>query len=102
MIIDKFIEEKYLTTKCIKTGSVVTGKFLDEGVIIKQVDGWEKLQFTVLIDGKEKLYTPNFRSRKNISDAYSSDTSKWVGKEFTINLSNKNGKESIIAYPNVV
>lgn len=83
-----FFSGDYLKAENCKGGERV--KILKAGVIeeIKSPEGEIKtvLNYRVLVDGKEKDFTPNKTNGNIMIEAWGEDDDNWINKEFIIEL----------------
>lgn len=92
---------KYLKPEVCKDGDIIT--FLNAGEIKeKKFDDEVKdvFEIGVLLNGHEKLYSPNGTTLKLLSKAWGTATEKWVKQKARITiLPSNNGKDMIVAKP---
>ena len=62
-------------------------------------DYGRKLVLPVNIDGREKKWSVNKDSAKNLKQAFGADTVSWVGYIIKLNIIRARGKDCIIALP---
>lgn len=74
---------------------VITG----EGEYRKTEFDNERLTLPVEIDGKQKLWSPNMDTAKNIKVVCGVDTKYWVGQKIGLQVIKKNGKDCILGIP---
>lgn len=58
-----------------------------------------KLHLVVQLDGKEKTWSPNKDSVKNIAEEYGTDTDNWIGKVIKLSIGKINGKDTVNGMP---
>jgi hypothetical protein len=92
-----FVDVDLIRASTTKRLVVVTEGEYTEGEY--QGRKYAKLELDVEIDGKKKKYAPNRDSVKNISQAYTPDTKRWVGKVLLMSITKINGKDCLIALP---
>ena len=71
----------------ISGGQYVTGKY------------GERLELMIEIDTKQKKWSPNRKSANNLTQAYTKDTNRWVGKVISVQVEMDNGKLTILGLP---
>jgi hypothetical protein len=80
--------ENYLNDKNAKAGDVVT--IIGAGSIETKADQTGKmkknLNLPVEINGYQLIYSPGKTARKPLEDAYGTNTTKWIGKQFKVSL----------------
>jgi len=84
MNIEKMIQSKFLKAKDSKVGDVVT--FLDEGEIKEFPNGDKALNFTVDVNGEEKIYSPNKTNLSILAQHWGTETSNYINKQATISF----------------
>lgn len=100
---DTNLLSKYLKADHVKDDDII--KFLDAGTIEEKEfkdtkTGKTKtnniLEMTVEVKGIQRVYSPNSQSVKFLSDAFGSNTEKWVGREAKVTIGLSNNKQNII------
>ena len=102
MDLTKFNESQYLNADIVRNSPTKKVVILSQGAaVISEYNGITTEQFEVLIeiDGKQKKWKPNLDSRKNLSDAWTTESSNWIGKMAKVRVVSVMGKDSIIAQP---
>ena len=83
-----FFSGNFLKAEDCKGGEIV--EIMGEGEVseIQQANGKVKtvLNYAVLIDGKEKEWTPNMTNGNILIDAWGQNDTAWIGKKFKIVL----------------
>jgi len=97
--IKELMESKWLMPIDIKNSSTKKGVILNTELTSEGKFGIG-LKISIQIDEKDKLYSPNKASLKNLSEAWGTESSTWHNKiiEFQLCLL-QGGKEGIIATP---
>ena len=75
---------------------------LDEGEYKEgeyQGKKYEKFELLVEIDGKQKKWSPNKDSVKNISGELGRDSKGWIGKIIKLTVTKSNGKDTVNGMP---
>ena len=72
---------------------------LSSGAMVLDMEGKQKFQLMVEIDGKQKLYKPNKTTLKAIQAAWGTESSAWIGKSLKLEIGNVKGKTAIIGSP---
>lgn len=98
MDVTKLLETN-VTIDIVKSSPTKRIVILSGGCMKAMPDGKEKPSLLVELDGKQINWIPNKTSLKAISVMFGRETSDWVGKTATLNISNINGKEAVIADP---
>lgn len=91
-------ESSYLTADIVessptKQAVIISGGGYEDG------DYGKRLSMKVNIDTKEKKYSPNRTSAKNMQNAWGNETDAYVGKRISLQVLETGGKKSIIAVP---
>ena len=91
-------EGKYVNADMVKDSPTKKCIIIDEG---EYVDGdyGEKFQLTVEIDKKQKIWSPNKDSIKNLQEEYGKDSALWVGKIVKLSTLSVRGKITVNGAP---
>jgi len=95
----KAIEGKYVNPDMVKGSPTKRLVILGEGTYEKG-DYGEKFQMPVEIDYKQKIWSPNKDSLKNMQSAWGMDSAKWVSKIVILSTLIVRGKETVNGFPN--
>ena len=103
MDVTKYAESQYLNMDLLMESPSKEITFLSAGEEVKGNYGY-KLEFRVSIDGKEKTYSPNMQSIKNLKEAWGKESSNWLMKTaiLTTNYDEKKKQTLVIAKPKIV
>jgi hypothetical protein len=100
--VTKAMESKYVNADLVRESPTKKAIIIDGGEYVHgthEGKEYEKLQITVEIDGKQKLYSPNRDSCKNLSSEYGRNTEKWVGMIVRLTIQKVSGKDTLVAFP---
>lgn len=92
------MEGKYINADIVRESPTRRCVIIDEGRY-EEGDYGAKLHLTVEIDGKQKTWSPNKDSVKNIAEEYGRDSRKWVGKIIKLSIGKVNGKDTVNGMP---
>ena len=92
------IEGKYVNSEMVKNSPTKKCVVIDEGSYVKG-DYGEKFQLTVEIDGKQKIWSPNKDSLKNMQNSWGMDSAKWIGHIVSLSTIIMRGKETVNGAP---
>ena len=90
----KATEGKYVNAEIVKGSPTKKCVIINEGEFVDG-DYGEKFQLTVEIDGKQKIWSPNKDSIKNLQLAFGKDSINWVGKIIKLKVVIFKGKETV-------
>ena len=93
----EFSEGQYLTAILVKNSPTKVCVVIDEAMPEKTEFG-NKLQATVQLDGKMKIWRLNPDSVRNMHQI-SKDSKFWVGKQVQLLVTTSKGKEVVIGTP---
>lgn len=88
----------YLNADLVQALKVKQAKIIDAGEY-QQTDFGEKLTLKVETDLGTKKWRPNKDSAKNLSAAFSNDTTKWLNKIIHFKVLTIQGKTSVVGFP---
>ena len=91
-------EGKYVNADMVKKSATKRLVIINEGEYVESQYG-EKLQFKVEIDFKQKVWSPNTDSLKNLQMVYGMNSDKWVGKIIILSTMIFRGKEVVNGVP---
>lgn len=98
----KAMESSYLNVDLVRNSLTRKCVIIDSGAYVEgeyQGKTYTKLELSVEIDKKQKTWSPNKDSVKNISEEYGTDTELWVGRIIKLSIGKSNGKDTIIGMP---
>ena len=103
MDVTKYAESQYIKLDLIMEAPSKEITFLSAGEELKGQYGY-KLEFRVSFNGKEKVYTPNMQSIKNLKEAWGAESNTWMMKTATLTTQydEKQQKTLLIAKPHKV
>jgi hypothetical protein len=96
------MESSYLNPDIVRGSDTKKCVILDEGEYISgeyQGKKYVKFELLVEIDGKQKKWSPNKDSVKNISEELGKDSKNWVGKIIKLQVGKSNGKDTVNGIP---
>ena len=98
MNMEKYTKNNFLSVDDVKEAAIKTITVLSKG---EEYDGTfgKQVKFEVQLSGQEdiKLFTPNKQSIVNMVLKEGSESTKWLGKTFPVEVElNKNNKEMVI------
>jgi hypothetical protein len=98
--VKELMESKWLRPEDVENSTSKKGVILNTEIGAEGKYG-KALKMSIQIDGKDKLYTPNKASLKNLSEAWGTESSSWHNKimDFQLCLL-QGGKKGIIATSN--
>jgi len=84
----EFFESNFIKAENIKGGEICEINGKAETAEIPQKDKTVKtvLNVPVLMDGKDRIFTPNKTNGDTMVEAFGEDSDLWVGKKFTLKL----------------
>lgn len=92
------MEGKYVNADMVRNSKTKKLVIIDEGKY-EESDYGAKLHLTVEIDGKQKTWSPNKDSVKNIAEEYGTDSRQWIGKIIKLSNGKINGKDTVNGMP---
>ena len=96
----EFGESAFLNVDLVKSSPAKTGWILTEGTIEKGKFG-NQLVLDIEFDGNKKRWSLNRDTVKNLQFAFGIDSKDWIGQSVKFRTMIINGKEVLIAVPNV-
>jgi len=87
-------EGKYVNAEMVKDSPTKKAVIIDEGEYIEG-DYGEKFQLTVELDGKQKIWSPNKDSIKNIQSELGKDSKFWIGSIIRLAAMTVRGKQTV-------
>jgi hypothetical protein len=94
---EEYAESKYITAELVRNSPTKTAVIMDEAKG-EQTDFGEKLQCTVQIDGKEKIWRLNRDSVKNMHQL-STDSKAWILAKVRLAVITSKGKDIVLGFP---
>jgi hypothetical protein len=91
-------EGKYVNADMVRDSPTKKLVIMDEGEYVEG-DYGEKFQLTVEIDGKQKIWSPNKDSIKNIQDVKGKDSKNWIGVIVQLSNLKIRGKDTVNGFP---
>jgi len=96
------MESDYVNVDLIKASPTKKCVVINEGVYEDaeyQGKKYNKFNIGIEIDMKQKIWSPNKDSVKNIAEVYGMDSKNWVGKVLLMRVIKQNGKDVVIGLP---
>lgn len=102
MNVKKYVENEFVSLEILKNG-MIKAAIISPG-IEKFNEKYKEMRFVidVQIKGENKIYQPNKMSINKLSEAWGYDSENWVGKVILLQMSNYNGKDCILATPDIM
>lgn len=93
------MESKYINADLVRDSPTKRLVIIGEGEFVEG-DYGAKLELPVQIDGKDKIWSPNKDSSKNLAaECDSRDSKDWVGSIVKLQIVKVQGKDSIVGVP---
>ena len=96
------MESEYVNVDLIRESPTKKAVILNEGVYEEaeyQGKKYNKFNLLIEIDHKQKIWSPNKDSVKNIAEVHGRDSKNWVGKLVLLRIIKQNGKDLVIGLP---
>ena len=101
MDMTNYVESESINLDFVKSSPTKKGILLSSGVMAPTKEGQMKPKFLVEIDGKQKYWTMNKNTAKNLSMMFGNESNGWVGRKVEFTVGVVNGKEAVIGKPMV-
>lgn len=92
------MESKYVNADLVRDSPTRKLVILGEGEFVEG-DYGAKLELPVMIDGKDKTWSLNKDSAKNLNAEYGRDSKNWVGAIVKLQIAKVQGKDSVLGVP---
>lgn len=94
----KAMESKYVNVDLIRESPSKKAIILGEGEYVEG-DYGEKLELPIEIDGKQKTWSPNKDSVKNMNSEWGVETRNWISGIVKYSIIKTNGKDVVLGLP---
>lgn len=100
MDMEQYAEGESISVDFIERSVTKIGVIISSGELVA-FGGKDKPRFKIEIagTGKQKYYSPNMYSVRNLVEAWGTNSEGWVGKAVHFEVIEKNGRQMIIASP---
>lgn len=92
-------EGNTVTVQAVKDSPTKKLVILSGGAMMPNKEGIQKLNLLCEIDGRQKMWTPNKTTIRNLQGKLGYESSAWIGKLVGLSLTIIGGKEAVVGVP---